>query len=225
MLEATLGLSVLKVTVAAALGLLAVRLAARCAAATRHAVLVMTFVALAAIPIVAAVAPPYFISVEDGMWPNSALIQAEVADLTRPTFSPSSDQQPGPRWSTLLFAAWASGAAVSLLPQIGAFLQSRRLRRGGRPWAAVSAEAARFGGPRHDRVEVLHHGGVAGPLTCGIVRPAILLPEDAQRWPRQDVDRALAHELAHIARADVLVHGLARLVCAAYWFHPLVWMC
>ena len=64
MVETTLGLSVLKVTVAAALGLFAVRLAARRAAAVRHAVLLMTFVALAAIPIVAAVAPPYFIRVE-----------------------------------------------------------------------------------------------------------------------------------------------------------------
>jgi uncharacterized protein (TIGR03435 family) len=223
MLEATLGVSVLKVTVAAALGLLAVRLAARCAAATRHVVLVMTFVALAAIPIVAALAPPYFVSVGDRLWPTGAPMQAEVADLKSPTFSPSTEPPPGPGWSALLLAAWVSGAALSLLPQIGAFLQSRRLRRAGRQWAAL-AEGP-FGGRRHGRVEVLHHGGLSGPLTCGIVRPVILLPEDAQRWPRQDLDRALTHELAHIARGDVLVHGLARLVCAAYWFHPLVWVC
>ena len=61
---ATLGLSLLKVTLAAALGLLAVRFAARCAAAVRHAVLVTTHVAVAAIPILAAVAPPYVVSVE-----------------------------------------------------------------------------------------------------------------------------------------------------------------
>jgi uncharacterized protein (TIGR03435 family) len=226
MVESTLGLSVVKVTLAAALGLLAVRLAARCAAAVRHAVLVTTFVALAAIPIVAAVAPPYFVRIEYGTWPiSAALMETGLAHLKIATFSPSSQQQSDPRWPTLLFAAWASGAALCLLPQLGALLQSRRLRRGGRPWAAALAEAPRFRGRRHSPVHLLHHPDVSGPMTCGIVRPIILLPEDARRWPRQDLDRALAHELAHIARADVLVHALARCVCADYWFHPLVWVC
>jgi uncharacterized protein (TIGR03435 family) len=34
----------------------------------------------------------------------------------------------------------------------------------------------------------------------------------------------MIHELEHIRRADCLVHIVARLVCAFYWFHPLVWV-
>jgi uncharacterized protein (TIGR03435 family) len=225
MVDATLGLSVLKVTFAAALGLLAVQLAARSAAAVRHAVLVATFVALAAIPIVAPVAPPYFVSVEYGTWPNSATSMETGLAHLKTAVSSSNEQQPGLRWPTLLFAAWASGAGLCLLPQLGGLLQSRRLRRGGRAWATALAEAPGFRGRRRIPVHVLHHADVSGPMTCGIVRPFILLPDHARRWPRQDLDRALAHELAHISRADVLVHALARGVCAVYWFHPLVWVC
>jgi uncharacterized protein (TIGR03435 family) len=32
------------------------------------------------------------------------------------------------------------------------------------------------------------------------------------------------HELEHVRRGDWLSHCLARAVCAAYWFHPLVWI-
>jgi hypothetical protein len=34
----------------------------------------------------------------------------------------------------------------------------------------------------------------------------------------------LVHELEHIRRGDWTLHILARLVCALYWFHPLVWI-
>jgi hypothetical protein len=32
------------------------------------------------------------------------------------------------------------------------------------------------------------------------------------------------HELEHIRRGDWTVHIMARVVCAFYWFHPLVWV-
>ena len=59
MLEATAGVLVLKVTLAAALGLLAVRVSNRGAASVRHAILALTFAAFAAIPIVAFLVPRY----------------------------------------------------------------------------------------------------------------------------------------------------------------------
>jgi hypothetical protein len=34
----------------------------------------------------------------------------------------------------------------------------------------------------------------------------------------------LLHELAHIARRDIVGHTMAGLSCAVYWFHPLVWI-
>jgi TonB family protein len=104
--------------------------------------------------------------------------------------------------------------------------QVRRLRRSALPWrqgqALVERLAQEAGIGR--RVEVLLHGGLPGPMTCGAVRPAIVLPADAEQWEAEDLNRAMVHELEHVRRSDWASHCLARAVCAAYWFHPLAWM-
>jgi hypothetical protein len=51
-----------------------------------------------------------------------------------------------------------------------------------------------------------------------------MLPADAENWSDSALRRALVHELEHVRRADWLIQNFARLVCAFYWFHPLVWM-
>src|SRR4029078_11189598 len=61
------------------------------------------------------------------------------------------------------------------------------------------------------------------PMTWGVRRPRVLLPAAARDWPADRLRAVLAHELAHIARADGLVHLVAQLACAVYWFHPLFW--
>jgi beta-lactamase regulating signal transducer with metallopeptidase domain len=61
-------------------------------------------------------------------------------------------------------------------------------------------------------------------MTCGIIRPTILLPLDVETWSDEELRRALIHELEHVRRGDWASQCLARSVCAAYWFHPLVWM-
>jgi uncharacterized protein (TIGR03435 family) len=50
-----------------------------------------------------------------------------------------------------------------------------------------------------------------------------MLPEDAQSWDEKELERALVHELEHVRRYDWAIHFWARVACAAYWFHPLVW--
>jgi len=104
--------------------------------------------------------------------------------------------------------------------------QVRALSRTALPWrqgqSVVDKLAIDAG--IHRRVEVLLHEALPGPITCGAVHPAILLPQDAQTWIEGDLNRALVHELEHVRRGDWAVHCLARAVCAAYWFHPLVWI-
>lgn len=65
---------------------------------------------------------------------------------------------------------------------------------------------------------------LAMPLTCGLLRPVIILPAGAAQWPEDRRRIVLSHELAHIARHDWFLQICAELVRAIYWFHPLVWL-
>lgn len=73
-------------------------------------------------------------------------------------------------------------------------------------------------------VALLKSERVSMPLTWGSFRSAILLPAEADGW---DADRrhiVLLHELAHVKRRDCLTQSFAHVVCAIYWFNPLVWL-
>jgi len=61
------------------------------------------------------------------------------------------------------------------------------------------------------------------PMTWGFRRPRVLLPHGALDWPHERLRAVLAHELAHVRRADWLVHVVTQVACAVYWFHPLFW--
>jgi beta-lactamase regulating signal transducer with metallopeptidase domain/uncharacterized GH25 family protein len=61
------------------------------------------------------------------------------------------------------------------------------------------------------------------PVTCGLVRPVILLPALSREWNLERRRFVLLHELAHVKRFDVLFQMVARTVCSFYWFNPLVW--
>jgi uncharacterized protein (TIGR03435 family) len=61
-------------------------------------------------------------------------------------------------------------------------------------------------------------------MTCCVLRPSIILPFTSEDWDEASLRRSLRHELEHVARWDLLTNGLSRLICAAYWFHPLVWV-
>jgi uncharacterized protein (TIGR03435 family) len=47
---------------------------------------------------------------------------------------------------------------------------------------------------------------------------------DATEWPSEDLERAIVHELEHVRRRDWVSQCFTRVVCAVYWFHPLVWI-
>ena len=61
------------------------------------------------------------------------------------------------------------------------------------------------------------------PLTFGVFRPTVLLPEDL---PVRDAQfqLVLAHELAHIRRKDCLRKLLLTVCLCLYWWNPLVWL-
>lgn len=131
-------------------------------------------------------------------------------------------------WPVVVFVAWASGALVAIAPFVLGLASTRALGRRSAaveegPWAALAGVIARgYGLGRRVRLR----RGEAGmmPVTWGLWRPVVLLPEDAEGWPAERLRAVLLHELAHVVRLDILAQHLARLACAVYWFNPLVWV-
>jgi len=125
-------------------------------------------------------------------------------------------------------AIWILGSLVALLRLGIEVVKLRRLLATSRPVTdprvlrvlRQTASALRL-----TRIpELLHSPGARIPLTWGARRPRVLLPEGAGEWEEERLQAVLAHELAHIRRADWLIHVLAQVACAAYWFHPFFWM-
>lgn len=61
------------------------------------------------------------------------------------------------------------------------------------------------------------------PLTLGLLRPRILMPQESTSWDAQCVSSILIHEREHLRRHDPLVEWLALINRSLYWFHPLSW--
>jgi beta-lactamase regulating signal transducer with metallopeptidase domain len=64
---------------------------------------------------------------------------------------------------------------------------------------------------------------IASPVSWGVLRPRILLNSDAIA-ARTDANAIVAHELAHVARADWAKLVLARASVALFWFNPFAWL-
>ncbi len=64
--------------------------------------------------------------------------------------------------------------------------------------------------------------GIASPLVCGVMRPAVLLPRSFFAAPHEQRRAVLAHELIHVRRKDWA--GLLGLEVSRslLWFHPVV---
>ena len=65
---------------------------------------------------------------------------------------------------------------------------------------------------------------VSAPVLIGVLRPSILLPKGMFPPGSQSSEIALAHELAHIRRGDLVWNWLKSLVGVVFFFNPLVWL-
>jgi beta-lactamase regulating signal transducer with metallopeptidase domain/beta-lactamase class D len=132
--------------------------------------------------------------------------------------------QPSPR---TLGAGLLLGVVVGLARILAGWLAVRRLRARAQAvtedgWTRLVAQlAAQLGLQR--RIRLLRTQRHHTPLCLGIVRPAIVLPADAEAWPLARRRAILLHELAHIRRWDCLMQLLSQLACALHFFNPLAW--
>jgi beta-lactamase regulating signal transducer with metallopeptidase domain len=222
--------TIVKATFVLALGLVATACARRARASVRHALLTATLTVVLALPIGSALLPALAIPIAVAPTSTTSAVASERAQLPTLAAPIAVNGQEAVRRQlpvrTILIAGWALGAALLLVWLALAVRRLHRLRQMGLPWldaAPLLQELAiRTGVARP--VELLVHEAIDAPLTYGIRRPVVLLSPEARDWGAASLRRALVHELEHIRRRDWWVHLGARVACAVYWFHPLVWI-
>ena len=84
-------------------------------------------------------------------------------------------------------------------------------------------ERARWDAAKGDRLRLLVSDTVPSPLSWGWRNPVILIDPDTLAEP-DEADAILAHEVAHVARADWAALMLTRIAATLFWFNPLVWL-
>ena len=145
-----------------------------------------------------------------------------------PPSRPATPPRPMPWWQICAmvwlagagsFAAWIIGATVRL---------QRRLRReDGSVDAAIvrvwESCCARF--PMRHPPRLLAAGWVDSPALVGALRPALLIPRQAQgNFSTEDWEHIFMHELAHFRRRDHWTQVVQIVALCAHWFNPLVWL-
>lgn len=128
----------------------------------------------------------------------------------------------GVPWMALLSGALAIGAVVRLAWLAIGLLRLERLRTAGQLAPACDEHDA-LQAIVGARAEIRYVPGAAQPVTFGVRRPVILLPETLRDCPPHIRRAVVGHELVHVHRRDWLWLLGEEVVRAVFWFHPAVW--
>ncbi len=150
--------------------------------------------------------------------------------LTQPAQLPQTVALLGPSLSTksYLMSAWLLGAAVlALLLTIRLTRLRKSHSNAAKPpqWFDEQLDrAAKTLRLRH-KPKVILSQDLATPAVFGAISPVLLIPADnINKLSRKEIQHVLLHELAHIKRGDLIVHGLYMMLQVIYWFNPLLWL-
>jgi beta-lactamase regulating signal transducer with metallopeptidase domain len=132
------------------------------------------------------------------------------------------------RFLPWLDVAWLLGVACLSTRTIGGWRLIQRLRRSAlvevpeAVYANFVRQCERLGITRQVSLRISEH--IQGPLAMGIVRSLIILPASAlMALSPEQLEAVLAHELAHVRRADYLWNLIQTMVETLFFFHPAVW--
>jgi beta-lactamase regulating signal transducer with metallopeptidase domain len=162
---------------------------------------------------------------------SSASISGHVAPLAGLKTTGSANQPvlvDLSRFLPWLDIAWLLGVACLSTRTIGGWRLIHRLRRSALLKAPEAVYANfvslcdRLGITGQVDLCISHH--IQGPLAIGIVRSLVILPASAlMALSPEQLEAVLAHELAHVRRADYLWNLIQTMVETLLFFHPAVW--
>lgn len=74
------------------------------------------------------------------------------------------------------------------------------------------------------RISIRQSGRVFAPLTYGIFKPVILMPQTTNWENTKQLQYVLLHEYVHIRRLDTATKLILTFALCVHWFNPMVWV-
>ena len=218
----------IKATVILALAFAAVLFARRSRASLRHGVFASLFVALLLLPVAGNLVPANEVALPAAA-PQALTAVAAMstpAPVSELTISEPAERASGWTWMGVAVTVYLVGLSILIAVLASGVWRLRRWSHDAEVWiegSTVAAEVARDSGIRR-AVLVVVSDEVSVPLTFGFRRQTIVMPWAARQWESEAIRRAIRHELEHVRRDDWAMQLVARVACAVYWPHPMVWM-
>jgi beta-lactamase regulating signal transducer with metallopeptidase domain len=171
--------------------------------------------ALWALPAARMVLPPLPDSWRGGALPVLPMPEDITVYLGEPVAMLPAAPASGIGWPVALLAVWTLGAVLF----VGYHLVAH-----GRFCARVRRDSHNVTALASGRVRMIETDAAAGPLAFGVWRKYVAFPRDfAERYDPLERDLALAHELGHHARGDLIANWAALVMLALHWFNPVAW--
>jgi TonB family protein len=132
----------------------------------------------------------------------------------------------GDRWPAAIAAVLVAGAALRLAWLVAGLFHLRRLRRAGvrrvLPDEQNDGEQDDLHVLASAGADVRYVRGLGQPVTFGVLRPVVLLPQSLRSQPPAVQRAVVVHELWHVRRRDWLWVVIEETVRAVLWFHPAI---
>lgn len=123
-------------------------------------------------------------------------------------------------------AIWVLGCVFGAFRLFRLQLQLSHLRKNCLPIPDLQRLATQIQNRLNVRqeIDVKISEAVSSPFVCGLLKPAIILPQTlAQKLSPDEMSALLSHEIAHLRQHDLFWCVAWRWMKAVCWFHPLVW--
>jgi beta-lactamase regulating signal transducer with metallopeptidase domain len=128
-------------------------------------------------------------------------------------------------WRGGLFVAWAAIVLLQIARLVWQRVRLARILRACEPADLQLAEIVDrlgecLGLARRPRL--LATDLASSPFVCGILQPALVVPRElVATLARADLEQVVAHELAHVARRDLVWGWIPEIARVLYFFHPV----
>lgn len=134
------------------------------------------------------------------------------------------DGAQGLSWPYLLLGIWFVGA---LAFGLYFFINHTRFRKSIRDAVPVTHEYVLEWQKYNSTfrpMEIKQSERISSPLTFGVFKPVIILPDIIELYEEEELKHILAHEYVHIRRFDYVSKIMLAAALSIHWFNPFVWL-